>query len=90
MTFVVRVDRMGAKVEVRGLAVGDENIQRFEVTPRDVVLSSGLPLRISLTEQGEEERGDLVEKLRKVFTSEEAIAGMSNFQKSATRPRNTR
>lgn len=76
MTFVVRVDRMGAKVEVRGLAVDDENIHRFELTTRDVVQSSGLPLRITMTEDGVEDRKDLVEKLRKVFVSEEAISSM--------------
>lgn len=74
MTFVVRVDRMGAKVEVRGLAVGDENIHRFEVTVRDVVTSaSALPLKMTLTEDGDEDRSDLIEKLRKLFVSEEAI-----------------
>lgn len=65
---------MGAKVEVRGLAVDDENIHRFEVNVRDVVTSSALPLRITLTEEGEEGRQDLVEKLRKLFVSEEVIS----------------
>lgn len=75
MTFVVRVDRMGAKVEVRGLAVGDENIHRFEVTVRDVVVSaSALPLKMALTEEGEEDRSGLVQKLRQLFVSEEAIS----------------
>lgn len=75
MTFAVRVDRMGGKVEVRGLAVGDENIHRFERTVRDVVNSSALPIRITMTSDGEEDRSDLRDKLRKVFVSEQAIAG---------------
>ncbi|KND89946.1 hypothetical protein TOPH_05417 [Tolypocladium ophioglossoides CBS 100239] len=74
MRFVVRVDRMGGKVEVRGLAVGDENIHRFERTVRDVVLASRLPVRITLTPDGDEDRSDLVEKLRGAFVSEQAIA----------------
>ncbi|POR35348.1 Uncharacterized protein TPAR_04482 [Tolypocladium paradoxum] len=74
MRFVVRVDRMGGKVEVRGLAVGDENIHRFERAVRDVVLPGGLPVRITLTADGAEDRSDLVEKLRKVFVSEQAVA----------------
>ena len=76
MTFVVRVDRMGAKVEIRGLAVGDDNIHRFERSVRDVVQSNHLPVRITMSEAGVEDRGsDLVEKLRKVFISDQAIAG---------------
>jgi hypothetical protein len=68
---------MGAKVEVRGLAVDDENIHRFELTTRDVVQSSGLPIRVTMTEDGAEDRTDLVEKFRKVFVSDESISGMS-------------
>jgi hypothetical protein len=74
MSFVIRIDRMGTKVEVRGLAVGDENIRRFERAVRNVVQSNNLPVRITRTAQGED-RSDLPEKLRKVFVSEEAILG---------------
>ena len=65
---------MGSKVEVRGLAVGDEKIYRFEKPVRDVIQSSNLPVRITMTEEGED-RSDLVDKLRKVFVSEDAITG---------------
>lgn len=75
MTFVVKVDRLGGKVEVRGLGVGDDKIYRFEKNVRDVVRSAQLPLRITLTENGEEDRGDLAGKLRGVFVSEQAILG---------------
>ncbi|KAG8427051.1 hypothetical protein J3459_007569 [Metarhizium acridum] len=77
MDFVFRIDRMGAKVEVRGLAVGDENIHRFERTVRDIVNSAALPVRITMTE-GQEDRSDLVEKLRNVFVSREAISDLLN------------
>lgn len=77
MRFVVRVDRMGAKVEIRALAVGDERIHRFERTVRDVVQSSSLPVRITMTNDGEEDRQDLIDKLRKLFVSEQAITGES-------------
>ena len=72
MRFVFRVDRMGAKVEIRGLAVGDEHIHRFERTLRDVVDNSALPVRIPLNGE-EEDRSGLQEKLRAVFVSEQAI-----------------
>ncbi|OAQ68830.1 PI31 proteasome regulator [Pochonia chlamydosporia 170] len=76
MQFVFRIDRMGSKVEVRGLAVGDENIHRFDRTVRDVVDSSALPIRISM-DQGQD-RSNLVEKLRRAFVSENAISDMLN------------
>lgn len=75
MRFVVRIDRMGAKVEVRGLAVGDDNIHRFERSIRDVVDAKALPIRITLNREGQEDRSDLADKLRRVFVSEQAIAG---------------
>jgi hypothetical protein len=74
MTFSFRVDRMGKKVEVRGLAVGDDNIRRFERSISEVVDSKKLPIRITMNDN-EEDRSDLVDKLRDVFTSEQAIAG---------------
>ncbi|TWU72794.1 hypothetical protein ED733_003944 [Metarhizium rileyi] len=77
MMFVFRIDRMGSKVEVRGLAVGDENIHRFERTVRDIVRSSALPVRITMNE-GEEDRSDLVGKLRNAFVSEQAISDILN------------
>ncbi|CAG1961897.1 unnamed protein product [Fusarium graminearum] len=73
MTFSIRVDRMGKKVEVRGLAVGDDNIRRFERTISEVVDTKKLPIRITINDN-QEDRSDLVEKLRGVFTSEQAIA----------------
>lgn len=76
MTFVFRVDRMGAKVEIRGLAAGAENIYRFERTVRDVVVSSQLPLRITFNESGAEDRSDLPDRLRAVFASAAAVDGI--------------
>ncbi|KIL92685.1 hypothetical protein FAVG1_03865 [Fusarium avenaceum] len=73
MSFSIRVDRMGKKVEVRGLAVGDDNIRRFERSISEVVDSKKLPIRITIKDD-QEDRSDLVDKLRGVFTSEQAIA----------------
>lgn len=79
MTFVIRVDRMGAKVEVRGLAVGDENIHRVERSIRDIVDAGGLPIRITIND-GEEDRSDLAEKIGKALKSEDAVTGMRSSQ----------
>ncbi|KAM0512456.1 hypothetical protein ACHAPE_008779 [Trichoderma viride] len=73
MTFVIRVDRMGSKVEIRGLAVGAEDIQRFEYKIQDVVSARNLPLRISLDADGNEDRSDLPEKLKKLLGSDITI-----------------
>ncbi|QUC22536.1 uncharacterized protein UV8b_06777 [Ustilaginoidea virens] len=75
MQFLIKVDRMGSKVEIRGLAIGHEKIHRLERTVRDVVQSSNLPVRITMKD-GREDRTDLAEKLSKVFVSEEAVAGI--------------
>lgn len=56
------------------LAVGDDNIRRFERTISEVVDTKKLPIRITINDN-QEDRSDLVEKLRGVFTSEQAIAG---------------
>jgi hypothetical protein len=74
MRFIFRVDRMGAKVEIRGLAVGDENIHRFERTVRDVIRSDALPVRIPMNGE-EEDRSGLEDKLKSVFVSQQAITG---------------
>ncbi|KAF4986504.1 hypothetical protein FGRMN_10816, partial [Fusarium graminum] len=72
MSFSIRVDRMGKKVEVRGLAVGDDNIRRFERSVSEVVDTKKLPIRITIR-NNQEDRSDLVEKLRNVFLSEQAV-----------------
>jgi hypothetical protein len=75
MQFIIKIDRLGGKAEIRGLAVGDERIVRFEITARDYISSAALPLRISKAEDGSEDRSDLQEKLKKVFISEERMTG---------------
>ncbi|KAK1241101.1 hypothetical protein MKX08_001075 [Trichoderma sp. CBMAI-0020] len=78
MTFVVRVDRMGSKVEIRGLAVGAETIHRFEYTVRDIINASNLPLRIPLDARGNEDRSNVPDKLKKLFTSDSSIERILN------------
>lgn len=77
MQFVIKVDRLGGKAEIRGLAVGDERIVRFDITAHDYISSAALPLRIAKAEGGAEDRSDLQERLKKVFISEERMRGQS-------------
>ncbi|OIW32589.1 hypothetical protein CONLIGDRAFT_642291 [Coniochaeta ligniaria NRRL 30616] len=67
MRFIIKIDRLGAKMEIRGLAVGDDRIRRVELAAKDYISSGALPLRISKTDSGDEDRGDLEQKLRQVF-----------------------
>ncbi|KAL8346923.1 hypothetical protein RB598_000672 [Gaeumannomyces tritici] len=48
MTFVTKVDRMGQRAEVRGIASATDAVVRFDVAPRDYVSSAALPVRITL------------------------------------------
>ncbi|KAL7956216.1 PI31 proteasome regulator N-terminal domain-containing protein [Trichoderma compactum] len=73
MTFVLRVDRMGAKVEIRALALGDEKIYRVEYETRKVVKASNLPFRIPLDGQGQEDRSNLAGTLTTLFDSPETV-----------------
>ncbi|KAK4144534.1 PI31 proteasome regulator N-terminal-domain-containing protein [Dichotomopilus funicola] len=81
MRFVIHVDRLGGKIEIRGLATGDERIARFDITARDFVSSSALPLRIPKSDSGEEQRGELVQKLSSLFISEERIRDLASLVK---------
>lgn len=81
MQFVIKVDRLGGKAEIRGLAVGDERIARLEITPRDYISSAALPLRITLDGEGNEDRSDLVPKLQGVFISPERVSDLAGLLK---------
>lgn len=71
--FVIKIDRLGSKAEIRGIGLEDEQINRFEVAARDYVSQSSLPLRIKMSPNGDEDRSDLEEKLKDVFISSSQI-----------------
>lgn len=84
MQFVLKVDRMGGKTEIRGLAVGADRITRLEILAKDYISQSALPLRITLdSETGAEVENsrtnpdDLPAKLAKVFISPERISDLA-------------
>jgi len=86
MKFVVRVDRLGSKVEIRGLATGDERIARFDFTAREYISPSALPLRIPFVNQEDgspaEDRGaNLHSKLQSLFISESRISDLASLFK---------
>jgi hypothetical protein len=78
MQYVVKVDRLGGKAEIRGIGLGDERISRFEITAKDYVSSAALPLRITLTADGEEDRSDLEAKLKEIFISPSRIQDLAS------------
>ncbi|KAM3559972.1 hypothetical protein ARSEF4850_003866 [Beauveria asiatica] len=82
-TYVFRIDKMGAKVEIRGTisssSSSDSNtIHRFDVAARDIVQSGNLPVRIALDADGKDtgDRQDLVAKLHRVFVSTSVVAAL--------------
>ncbi|CZR64509.1 uncharacterized protein PAC_14407 [Phialocephala subalpina] len=78
MQYVVKVDRLGGKAEIRGIGLGDERISRFEITAKDYVSSAALPLRITLTSSGQEDRSDLPAKLKEIFISPSRIQDLAS------------
>ncbi|KAL7629004.1 hypothetical protein AAE478_000522 [Parahypoxylon ruwenzoriense] len=81
LRFVIRTDRMGGKAEIRGLGINDERITRVEVTIKDFVSNAALPIRISIDDEGIEDRSGIPEKLRNVFISESRIVDLANLIK---------
>ncbi|KAF2973050.1 hypothetical protein GQX73_g586 [Xylaria multiplex] len=77
LRFVVKIDRMGGKAEIRGLAVQDERIARIELIIRDFISNAALPVRITMTQDGAEDRSDLRPKLRDVFISDARIVDLA-------------
>ncbi|KFY45329.1 hypothetical protein V494_00997 [Pseudogymnoascus sp. VKM F-4513 (FW-928)] len=78
LQYVVKVDRLGGKAEIRGLGLGDERITRFEIVAKDYISSSALPLRIPFTAAGIEDRSDLPRKLKDIFISESRIKDLAS------------
>ncbi|EFX05489.1 pi31 proteasome regulator [Grosmannia clavigera kw1407] len=74
LTFVVRVDRMGAKVEIRGLATGAERIQRIELVVQDHIATSELPW----TRESSNSSNDTdTERLARLFFSRDRMAQLA-------------
>jgi hypothetical protein len=63
MEYLVKVNRLGSKSVVYGLAVGDEKTTHFDITTNDYVSPSNLPLSISQDTSTE----DASKKLQDVF-----------------------
>lgn len=82
MQYVIKVDRLGGKAEIRGIGLGDERITRFEITAKDYISSASLPLRITLTSTGEEDRSTLTQKLKELFISPSRITDLSSSFKT--------
>ncbi|KAI3322120.1 PI31 proteasome regulator N-terminal-domain-containing protein [Xylariaceae sp. AK1471] len=77
LRFVIKIDRMGGKAEIRGLAKDDERIARLSVTIKDYVSNAALPVRITMTNETED-RSDLQQKFKDVFISQSRIGELAN------------
>ncbi|KAI1856756.1 hypothetical protein JX265_011397 [Neoarthrinium moseri] len=81
LKFVIKIDRIGGKAEIRGIALEDDRIARAEVTTKDYVSNGSLPVRITLTDDSVEDRSDLAQKLQAVFISEGRITDLASLIK---------
>ncbi|KAK8118881.1 PI31 proteasome regulator [Apiospora kogelbergensis] len=81
LRFVLKVDRMGGKAEIRGLAIEDDRIARVEVTSKDFISNGALPVRIELTADSDEDRSGLPQKLQAVFINEARITDLASLIK---------
>lgn len=81
LRFVIKVDRMGGKAEIRGLAIEDDRIARVEITAKDFISNGALPVRITMGADSTEDRTDLPQKLQTVFISEGRVADLANLIK---------
>jgi len=77
--FVIKVDRLGGKAEIRGIVHGSDTIARAEVVIKEYINNTALPLRITLDEDGAEERSDLPLKLRGILVSNDQIVALANI-----------
>ncbi|KAF7947986.1 hypothetical protein EAE96_009055 [Botrytis aclada] len=80
MNYVVKIDRLGGKAEIRGIGLGDEKITRLEITAKDYISTSALPLRIPFTND-QEDRSNLESRLREIFVSPPRIADLASLFK---------
>ncbi|KAI9641750.1 hypothetical protein NHQ30_009606 [Ciborinia camelliae] len=80
MQYVIKVDRLGGKAEIRGMGLGDERITRLEVVAKDYISSAALPLRIPISND-QEDRSNLESKLKEIFISPSRIADLTSLFK---------
>lgn len=80
MQYVIKVDRLGGKAEIRGIGLGDERITRLEIVAKDYISSAALPLRIPISND-QEDRSNLESKLKEIFVSPSRILDLSSLFK---------
>lgn len=80
MQYVLKVDRLGGKAEIRGIGLGDERITRFEVVAKDYISAAALPLRIPISND-QEDRSNLESKLKEIFVSPSRILDLCSLFK---------
>lgn len=78
--FIVKVTRMGGgKAEVRGMALKEDLVARCEIVIKDFITNAALPIRITMTPEGEEDRSNLRQKLQNVFVSVNSVEQLANL-----------
>jgi len=74
MEFLIKVDKLGGKAVVFGLAVGDDKTATFDIATKDYISEGSLPFSAS-------EADDAASKLLSVFISEGRLADFGSLLK---------
>jgi hypothetical protein len=77
MEYLIKVNRLGSKAVVYGLAIGDDKTTHFDVTTNDYVSPSSLPLTISQDMSTE----DASKKLQDLFITEGRLNDLGSLFK---------
>ncbi|KAF2263360.1 hypothetical protein CC78DRAFT_497066 [Lojkania enalia] len=77
MEYLVKVNRLGGKAVVFGIALGDDKTTSFDVTVKDFVSESSLPITLSKSTSPEE----IARKLHDVFISEGRLGDLGTLLK---------
>lgn len=80
LEYLIKINRLGNKVVVFGLGIGDEKTTSFDIVTRDFVSESFFPFTPN-QDEGDEENGGSRKKLKDAFISQSRIADLATLVK---------
>ena len=80
LEYLIKINRLGNKVIVFGLGIGDEKTTSFDIVTKDFVSESFFPYTPN-EDEGDEENGGSRKKLKDAFISESRVADLASLVK---------
>ncbi|KAF8417066.1 PI31 proteasome regulator N-terminal-domain-containing protein [Tirmania nivea] len=80
LEYLIKINRLGNKVVIFGLGIGDEKTTSFDIVTRDFISESFFPYTPN-EDEGDEENGGLRKKLKDAFISQSRIADLASLVK---------